>query len=182
MSEYYTEIHSFMSKNFSLEVRTLIGDFSILWNLYEKYLFNNKMLRTEEKHSGKYHELILKKFEHKLVDEDFINIIDENYKLLNNFFMREYISFDCDSICRFFNVFPKQELKLLFDEEDYFIDTVINRLHLLLIIIFRVRNNMFHGSKQVIKLEKQKELFVIGCNIIALLLHPIEGKLIDYER
>ncbi|MBR3281603.1 MAG: hypothetical protein IKI57_07225 [Clostridia bacterium] len=39
------------------------------------------------------------------------------------------------------------------------------KFHLLLIVIYRVRNNMFHGEKDVIKLKDQKSFFayVIAC-------------------
>ena len=40
----------------------------------------------------------------------------------------------------------------------------------LMLIVGRVRNNMFHGIKQIKKLNEQKELFEICNNLLTLVL------------
>lgn len=86
--------------------------------------------------------------------------------------------FNSYTIINYFNIVvmkAKKEVYKLFDS-NIEIDNwdSYSKLHLLLIVMYRVRNNMFHGTKIITKLENERELFIICNDIMLLLLGPID--------
>lgn len=141
------------------EVRMLVSDFAILWNQYERALYK-----------GEHH---IRDIENKLHSYSEIMDIDKLDKLYNRFC--EYlkyrdISFDYKGIKTAYNIRIKddcynkrgdlyrKQLECAITDNSSF-----SRAYLLLIIIAKVRNNMFHGNKGAWELKEQKELFKI-CN------------------
>lgn len=187
--EYNHNAKSIMEKSLSKEIRILIGDFSILWNLYEKYLYEyakevyaNDYGNKEKYYQENIHYGILKIIKDKT--NNFLNIeedINKNFEILKYFLSNQYININLEELMCFFrinnNANSQKEITELFDSRKQFVNNLTNRFHLLLIVIYRVRNNMFHGSKAVITLSDEKDLFIIGCNIISMMLEPLESKI-----
>ena len=189
----YEEAKSVFRKHLNYDIRTLIGDFSILWNLYERNLLNIAERDYREYNSIRgesiYQEQIHKSLIDKLRREHFMN--EQNKEMINSCFndfkeyyiknCKEWRSFSAAGIIDYFhvniaNANVQNEVFELFDRNkyrqtwDYW-----DQLHLLLIIVYRVRNNMFHGNKIITKLEDEKDLFIICNNVLSLLLDDIES-------
>ncbi len=156
------------------ETRLLISDFAILWNLYEDELYNKS-------HSIKKIPNVLSNLN---IGNDGEKIIQLYNKLV--IYISNKMEFKYDSIVRNYNILIKKPiikngevqyydaaktrimytpgeikediLKRIMHGED-----LKDRLYFLLVITARVRNNMFHGEKDISNLKNQKELFKI-CN------------------
>lgn len=177
------------------EIRLLIGDFSIIWNLYEKYIINkfkDKIKYDKERiESDIFQENIHEYMITEYKNNNFIyisnnkKIIDDNFNMLKKYINEKCIEynreFTSNTIINYFNIVfrnAKNEVYNLFNN-NIEIDNwdSYSKLHLLLIVMYRVRNNMFHGIKIITKLENERELFIICNNIMTLLLEPIDDKI-----
>ena len=124
--------------------------FPLLWNIFERDCFSNYA------GIGQVHNFV----------EDFLNIEHVNEIVLNSawsFYHTRYIKFD-NTPTNYFN-------ENLFNEsEQRYKETALNnlknnnpqpkqKLEALLLIFFRLRNNVMHGNKNISTLYKQDELF-----------------------
>lgn len=173
------------------EIRVLVGDFAILWNLYEKEVVNiakNKyraehhLSRKVKVYPEQYHEVILETLE----DKDFFQApktqkeIDNNFKELKLYMStcKEKLGFSPENIIHYFHIYSddveheetpgEKEVNALFDSNNW---NLANKLHLLLIVAYRVRNNMFHGIKLVSSLKKEEKLFIICNNVLSIVIN-----------
>ena len=155
------------------KIKGLIADFAILWNLYEKALY-------KKEHRLRYIKKVIK--ENHLSE---INDIDYLYSRFKEYIQNKYGQFDKSIIANRFNIRVKEEIlndnrieEKFWDITNYDLDRMIrgisefDRIYCLLIIVAKVRNNMFHGIKDITELPKQKELFKI-CNatLISILIN-----------
>lgn len=195
----YEESKDIISSNVKENIRLLIGDFSILWNLYEKYIIvvNRDEIKdkNEQLHDKKiddikvYQEEIHDFLIDKLKKEKYLSF--SNGSIVNNNFneLKDYLEennkvnkmFNANNINEYFHISDRhrnenKEVIDLFKRNKYTWDDY-DKLHLLLVVIYRVRNNMFHGTKIITKLNSEERLFIICNNIITMLLNPIEYKL-----
>ena len=151
------------------DTRELISDFAILWNLYEKELYQNGHDVWKIRH-------LLKKYNFSQTNKDSIECL---YKRMYNYLLeKRYVDFELKiDIKRLIDGFNIRIINRSVDGKiikngdiefcklnklvtsNYYID----KLNLILIIVSRVRNNMFHGLKEVKDIIGNKELFVI-CN------------------
>ena len=158
------------------KVQLLIFDFAILWNIYEKELYATN-------HSISVIHDVLKELE--FLDSDKENI-DLLYWQLFDFLSRRgctnsFGEIDYDNTCIYFNlritktdadgnIIQKGEIseyilkKIIKDKES------IGRLNFMLIIVARVRNNLFHGLKDISLLKENENLFVICNSVLKLIL------------
>lgn len=195
----YEESKETISNNVKENIRLLIGDFSILWNLYEKYI----IVVNRDEIKGKNAKLYNKNFDDvKVYQEEIHEVLigklkKENYlssfngSIVHNNFneLKDYLEennkvnkmFNANNINEYFHISDRhrnenKEVIDLFKRNEYTWDDY-DKLHLLLVVIYRVRNNMFHGTKIITKLNSEERLFIICNNIITMLLNPIEYKL-----
>ena len=173
-------------------IRILIGDFSIIWNLYEKYVINKfkdkiknyKDIRNNDIFQEDIHECMITEYRNNnfLYSSNHKEIVDNSFNMLRKYIEEKCIEynkkFNSYTIINYFNIVvmkAKKEVYNLFDS-NIEIDNwdSYSKLHLLLIVMYRVRNNMFHGTKIITKLENERELFIICNNIMLLLLGPID--------
>lgn len=195
----YEESKETISNNVKENIRLLIGDFSILWNLYEKYI----IVVNRDEIKGKNAKLYNKNFDDvKVYQEEIHEVLigklkKENYlssfngSIVHNNFndLKDYLEennkvnklFNANNINEYFHISNRhrneyKEVIDLFKRNEYAWDDY-DKLHLLLVVIYRVRNNMFHGTKIITKLNSEERLFIICNNIITMLLNPIEYKL-----
>ena len=167
MNKDYDHIREYLDKLMSndyykdeerLELRMLISDFAILWNRYENHFVpqeDNKKLILEAEVMNKMKEI--KSFQ---LEKD-INYL---YSQLLNYFSNRKIAYNVGAIKKHFHIdskFDRYASRTL--EKVIKCDTFDKRLEFMLIILKRVRNNMFHGTKHIIELHKNKDLF-IWCN------------------
>lgn len=195
----YEESKEIISNNVKENIRLLIGDFSILWNLYEKYIIvvnrdeikdkNAKLYNKNSDDVKVYQEEIHEFLIGKLKKENYLSSF--NRSIVHNNFndLKDYLEennkvnklFNANNINEYFHISNRhrneyKEVIDLFKRNEYAWDDY-DKLHLLLVVIYRVRNNMFHGTKIITKLNCEERLFIICNNIITMLLNPIEYKL-----
>lgn len=195
----YEESKETISNNVKENIRLLIGDFSILWNLYEKYIIvvnrdeikdkNAKLYNKNSDDVKVYQEEIHEFLIGKLKKENYLSSF--NGSIVHNNFndLKDYLEennkvnklFNANNINEYFHISNRhrneyKEVIDLFKRNEYAWDDY-DKLHLLLVVIYRVRNNMFHGTKIITKLNNEERLFIICNNIITMLLNPIEYKL-----
>ncbi len=156
MNNNYDHINEYINSRVNdKEARELVSDFAILWNQYERCLYNG------EHHIG----TIWKKIKYyKLEKIPNINIL---FNRLINYLSKRKIDFSYEGIIEAYNIRIKKEKDDKGDiYENVFKNIIIcnnsyKKINLLLIIAAKVRNNMFHGTKGPWELKEQKELFRI---------------------
>lgn len=174
MNDDYDHIRDYVVKSVGDdETRLLISDFAILWNEYEDELYNGE-------HHIKSIPRTLKRLNVEI--DSFENKISNIYFRLVNY-IKSKGEFSFDGIVRGYNVILREPViengKILKYDNGEIIyrgeitelnlkriinsDMPVDRLHFMLFIAGRVRNNMFHGSKGIYTLKEQKELFK-ACN------------------
>lgn len=168
MNEMYDHIEKYLSKEVRTDIRLLISDFTILWSNYEKYLFKNgyswkkaiyKYINSKCKFSDDFKNIIL-----TLRNDLFCYLNDRNIEfnyeiIVNKFSIR--IRDDNNGI----GDLSKKELLEIMKLEEF-----KDVLAFLFLIVGRVRNNMFHGIKQVKELEDNKNLFILCNKFLSLML------------
>lgn len=167
------------------ETRILVSDFAILWNEYEDELFSK----------GHRINLISNMINGLKIKNIYIVKIEELYNKLV-VYIKSKNEFTYNEIVKGYNILikkakcdnngnimqdkygnaiynggiPKEELKRIMTSDNY-----LDKLHFMLIIVARVRNNMFHGTKGISDLKYQKELFKT-CNAILKLVLDIHRR------
>lgn len=134
--------------------------FSLIWNIYEKELCGKEgSIRVHPKqHSAQYAE----KINQELLSQVFDYF--HNRYVLNGIRTEKYESFE----------FKSENIKKeVFEYLTLNKPTVKQMLNALLLIAFRLRNNLFHGEKQVEMLYEQNENFA---QINSILTHLIDIK------
>ncbi len=167
------------------ETQLLISDFAILWNEYEDELYDKghhiksipKMINTL-KINGYYSNRI-EKLHKKLLD--YIKSRNEyDYdKLVNGFniLIKEPV-FNSDGSIKHYddgNIVYQGEIFEDKLKEIMNSNKICDKLYFMLLIVARVRNNMFHGLKGIYDLKYQKELFRT-CNEILKIVLDIKRK------
>ena len=162
------------------ETKLLIFDFSILWNVYENDLYatehsiskisrvlGNIKLSEDNKWEidNLYYQLIrFLNFKDCLLSNNEINY--EEFKHYFNFRIKKK---DIDG-----NVVGAGEISEIQLRKVINSKNSVGKLYLLLIVVSRVRNNMFHGLKDVSELKYNKELFLL-CNKVLFLILDIKN-------
>ena len=149
----YDQIEKYInSTGIDDNTRRLISDFTILWNRYEKELYNNsyspkKLRNTIEKYNYSYCSILIS------------NCFEEMTK-----YIEKKTKYSADELSSYFNMrsndIKRDELERIMNGKND-----IDKLCFLLLIAARVRNNMFHGLKELKELNNQRKLFEI-CNIV----------------
>ena len=156
----YNQIEKYIRKVLENETRLLVSDFAILWNKYENSIFNNNY------NPRRINEKVLEKIKK---DNNFEIKVNSLYESFCEYLQYKKIKFNTYDIIRKFSIrendISVEELNFIINLDEY-----KDKLKLLLIIIGRVRNNMFHGIKLIIDLNTQKELFRISNQILFLVL------------
>lgn len=158
MNENYDHIQDYLNKIISEDIRLIISDFAILWNKYEESLFdkNYHSIRIEEKIIDRMRNNDIE------INSDFILDIKSLYSRLKSYFAYRRIKFEFNDIKHHYSIrdndISKDKLNHLIESDNF-----LDNLHFILLIIGRIRNNMFHGIKGINDLPNQKELFMI-CN------------------
>lgn len=171
MRKSYDQIKKYIEADIEYEVRLLVSDFAILWNSYEKKLFSDengnpfykfsKMISSENSD-----ETIIDKAMNNMTTEH-ANELTNLYNKFLEYFMSRHAVFSAERFKSNYNVrssdISDEKLKNLIEGS-----TLENKYLLLMLMVGRVRNNMFHGIKIVKELNNQKELFEI-CNRLLVL-------------
>lgn len=134
--------------------------FSLIWNIYEKELCDT------EGSIGKHPKLHSQKYSENL-DQEILNttfIYFKNRYVSEGHATEHFNTFEFKS-----EPIKKEVFECLIDENL----SSTQKLKVLLYIAFRLRNNLFHGQKQVDKLYEQNENFK---RINLFLMNLIENK------
>lgn len=161
MNDNYDQIRKYIEGAVSEEMRFIISDFALLWNKYEGKLFDEYYTYP------KVLEMLNNRFNFN--NDSYIKIT-ELYRRLLNYFKSRHIKYNCDSLIGHYHIREKKDI--LKDDLSILIDdsSPKGKLRLILLIVGRVRNNMFHGIKGINDLDNQKELFNICNETLSLVL------------
>ncbi|MEE3343562.1 MAG: hypothetical protein VZS44_05685 [Bacilli bacterium] len=173
MGRKYDQIKKYIEADVEDDVRLLISDFAILWNNYEKYLFPDDKGNPYYKFSK-----ILNNEKGKLsvINKVLNNINDDYEKDIIGLYDRFIIYFkktDGELTTRqFIERYSVRKSDISYNELSKIIEfpNLKNKYLLLMLMVGRVRNNMFHGIKNINDLNNQKELFEICNNLLTLSL------------
>lgn len=131
-------------KTYSADLE-MVGNFLILWSLFESRCFN----RTDNKTSI---ENVIEKVEKSFDD----NILNEVF----DYMKERYADAEKFSRLQFKDGSGNKEMKehceKVFSGEE---SSKEDKLKAVLYVIYRYRNNLFHGSKQIPNLQQQKNNF-----------------------
>ncbi len=172
MNGDYDHLKEYLDRTMKDETRKLISDFAILWNKYENHLFNN-FYRYEKI------DTLIKRLDYS---EKFINSIENIFLKLEEYMKKKYISFEYMDFKEYFEIiiikydFNRQDWKKGDIKEDYLKELLLHddfekKLKLLLLVVGRVRNNMFHGLKSANQLDDQQLLFIICNELLSTILY-----------
>lgn len=172
MKTEYDHIKEYISADIDEDLRLMISDFALLWNNYESSLFS-KMIDGEWE--PKYSAFDLK----NKIDDIMLDINTDDIEEINVVFdgfeyycQKRYGAFNWNTLCthfKFRNELKDDEALVLISKSQNMGD-IKSRLLLLLIVIGRIRNNMFHGIKEIKELNKQKDLFLMANAILSKVL------------
>ena len=136
-------INDLLGIDISVEIGPELLEFLILWNLFEKRLFNNRFSITEA------------------IRKD-VKVSSASLDVAFDYFKKRYIEngqtnskFDALSFRR--NDKKSNVVNILCGVSD----VILNRRTAVQIIIYRLRNNLFHGLKEVETLSSNKATFLI---------------------
>lgn len=136
-------INDLMGIDISVEIGPELLEFLILWNLFEKRLFNNRFSITEA------------------IRKD-VKVSSASLDATLAYFKKRYIEngqtnskFDALSFRR--NDKKSNVVNILCGVSD----VILNRSTAVQIIIYRLRNNLFHGLKEIETLSSNKATFLI---------------------
>jgi hypothetical protein len=148
---------------YSDEIISIIGYFTILWNVYERNLFNRDFKINKIK---------------DFVTKQSWDI--EDFQSNFNYFVNRYTESDTqspNSLCikplhqDFFDDIRPPDLKTLAEKVLTGSNNTTNEIvEVCLIIAARYRNNMFHGVKDPFELESQKENFKNALELLYMVL------------
>ena len=155
MSEVINFLNGKLSHKINRDRITNILDFALLWNLFELKFFDKYFTITRidsfiENHSNNINPDILEKTYNYFKERYF-----ENWNFSNNF---NNLCNDEKSKDFIFNSFTNNK----------------NKIKTVILIIARLRNNLFHGEKDVRNLEAQEENFWIANKFLMELLKDIK--------
>lgn len=180
MSKDYDQIKKYIEADVNPDVRLLISDFAILWNNYEKYLFSD----FNGNPFYRFSKLINSENNSRSVIDRIMNAMTPEYEteILNlydkfiDYFKRKHGTFNARLFIDKYSVrkgdISEEELNDLIENQ-----SLKNKYLFLMLMVGRVRNNMFHGIKQISDLNNQKELFEI-CNRLLTLSLDITNTLV----
>lgn len=132
------------------QTKTLILDFTIMWNMFEHQVFNNEFKSKYKKNvkCDECCEKILNNQENITKIDYVIQIINkynEKYTCLEELYVSYGFQNSGLEFCEFEEIFDSDEYKTI--------------LKLLIYYCYRVRCNLFHGPKCVCDLDEQNLLF-----------------------
>lgn len=134
---------------------TNILDFALLWNLFELKFF-------EKKFYPKKIDLFIRNCENN-IDENIINI---TYLYFKNRYFENWNFKD-----KFKELFNDRELKYEhFVFNSFGSNEIENKIKTIILIIYRLRNNLFHWEKEIKFIEEQEENFKISNDFLMSLL------------
>lgn len=173
MIKVYYDIKDYINNNIDEDIRILISDFTLLWNAYEGYLYNTR-------YKAIYIMAMINR--RKNVFNDNSDLIDSFYNRLKKCCINKYGYFSASTLYKNFSmnisdIFKKDDNNI-YTEKDAIqkldnhisMDDSINKLYIMLLIVGRVRNNMFHGIKLIKQLDQHEEIFNISNDILAFVL------------
>lgn len=164
----YNQIDKRINEILDNDTKLLIFNFTILWNIYEHFVFDTNYCPK------KIGEKVITKINY---NNDFSRKIDTIFLEFKEYLKKRNIEFSSHSLWINFGFNHKDKN----EEQLNILNNIINithetdKLYLLLLIIGRVRNNMFHGIKAICDLNMQKELFLISNEVLTLTLDSINS-------
>ena len=138
--------------NLKQKTVTEIGKFAILWNRFEHFTCNKRCSPSKIIHVGKSIS----------IDETKVNNFREAVKNRMELCDEDTISYVTDGLYPDgAKKIPNEETQQIIEQNmKQFIDnTKPNNIPGCLLVIYRIRNNMMHGLKDISELDEQFELF-----------------------
>lgn len=173
-SKNENNLKEYLDNNFDYKMRIILADFIILWNLYEKNIYDIAIKKYDNQPN--FTESV-----YNYICNEYIYFDEENKKQLNQLYfkleiymakrrgMKKY-HLNYKDFIKFFHSDKNQTLEIWFkniNSSDTLFTSVL-KAQIMLYAVMRVRNNLFHGTKSMYKIEEQYELFEICNNILSL--------------
>lgn len=162
--ELFDLVHQHCAESINDEIYTECANFLFYTSWFEELLFNDKKRQNP-------------KNEIKICKEVFKNIELSEFDFLGEHFCTRYFNQDEAVTKQFVNLrlenesIEKVKNALLGFKEKHI--RTADLLYAYIMIIYRFRNNMFHGSKGLINLSKYKEEFTLINHFMFLLIKKI---------
>ena len=158
MVEQWLTDHVYNYDELRTNTKKAIYNFSLVWSFFECYIFDTtfSISKIQKKLNG--------------LNDQRLSILDHEY----NYFRNRYIS--NETINSLF-----EDLKFRAnDKKDFVADCLINvettnkdKTEALIIIIYRLRNNLFHGVKWDTNLNDQIDNFNFSCSTLIKLIENV---------
>lgn len=148
---------------FSLAKISSILIFSYIWNIFEKDVCNKN---AQIRNVSQYIDSLLYIEKRNEVIDDLWNYFKNRYTDKNNF-SDKFESFVFNDDC----IKEKVKESLLNTSA-----TTTEKMETMLRIVFRLRNNLFHGEKDITRLYEQNELFYKANHLLTIVLDLISHK------
>jgi len=148
-----------IEKDISSNMKKELYLFSIMWNLFEDKVYNNNFRYNRE-----YTDQIIQTLVNK--SDNNIKVDDINSKLLkyNDKFQNDpYCVYQAYSIRS--NEISFKDFAKIYKSKDK-----NDKIKILILLVSRIRNNMFHGIKEISSLNNQENLFHLANEFLALIL------------
>ena len=148
-----------IEKDISINMKKELYLFSIIWNLFEDKLYRNNFgyngIRTNQ------------------IIDNLVNRIDNNKKVddINSKLLKYNEKFENDP-SRVYLEYVIRDNEISFEdfEKMYKSQDKNDKIRVLILLISRIRNNMFHGIKKISSLNNQENLFHLANEFLAFVL------------
>lgn len=166
------QINKYLESEISQSTKIQIANFAILWNCFEKYcdqkglyvyINTNKILNYDD---------IIYRMQLSYNDDKFIDLLSNEFK---EYLKTKNCEYRVDKVCNYFSMSFGQYNKiknciLLNDDSNFRRDD----LKVFMNVIKKVRNNMYHGSKDVRTLDSQIKLFELCNKMLVFILYKLK--------
>lgn len=139
------------------ETAECVTMFPIIWLIYEKELFNTRFEKSKV-------DTIIQNIGNRIIETSLEEIFQNIIKYCNKNYYK-FINLIYDGFLFANSGISKEEIERLYNAT-----TTEDKIKFLMFVSFRVRNNMFHGIKEIRDLDRQKELFLNLNKFLAMMV------------
>ncbi len=167
------QISKYLNENISSDTKIQIANFAILWNCFEK-LCDDRKLYVNNSDTIIDFDLVINLMRLTNDDHKFIDEVSHDFKI---YLESKMVLYDIINIKEYFYMsYPQYyEIKncILLNEDS---ESRKDDLKVLMYVIKRVRNNMYHGNKEVRTLDSQLRLFELCNKLLIFILYKLGCK------
>lgn len=169
------QISMYLKEHINNDTKIQIANFAILWNCFEKTCVDRNLCKEINDVDVIDFKRVINVMRMTNDDHKYIDQISRNLK--DHLMKDMYIRYTINDLCNYFKVSDNlrkeiRDYELLSDDSD----DRRQDLEILLIITKRVRNNMYHGGKDIKTLDSQIDLFKVCNSLLVFVLYKLGCK------